>query len=406
MNYKLKIIKTESDYTLAQSQLTQFISEYENKKHNKEFLDEFELLSYLIDKYEKKKFDFGKVDFISAIKFQMEQLELTRKDLEPILGASSRVSEILSGKKSLTKSMIKRLHEHLFIPYEILMSEPASTRDNLAIDVSTYPLKEMLNRGIFEGYKTATATFKKNAEKLIHDYLSEFGQTPKVFCRSSVNSTHMRSVKEMNEINLQVWKCEVLKKAKNNKLVKTSFNKKCLSLDFMNEILKLSKFRNGPLLAQEELARNGIHLIYEPHFSKTYLDGAAMKGLDENPIIGITGRYDRLDNFWFVLMHELAHVWKHLDADRSDIFDDLESAENDDIEIEADSLALDALMDQDEWKNTVYPEIEDADDLAHFANRYSVDASIIAGRYRKESGDYRKFNRWIGSKRVRILFEK
>lgn len=60
-------------------------------------------------------------------------------------------------------------------------------------------------------------------------------------------------------------------------------------------------------MAQEFLADNGITLIVEPQCKKTYLDGAAMLD-DHTPIVALTFRHDRLDNFWFALMHELVHV--------------------------------------------------------------------------------------------------
>ena len=66
----------------------------------------------------------------------------------------------------------------------------------------------------------------------------------------------------------------------------------------------------------EYLAHSGIPLVVEPHLPQTYLDGAAFLLPAGRPVIGLTLRYDRLDNFWFVLFHELAHVVKHLRKDR------------------------------------------------------------------------------------------
>lgn len=88
--------------------------------------DELEVLSILIEKYEDEHYPIGPSDPIEAIKFRMEQRGLTQRDLEPFIGSSGRVSEVLNRKRKLSLRMIKRLHEGLNIPYESLMSEAAA----------------------------------------------------------------------------------------------------------------------------------------------------------------------------------------------------------------------------------------------------------------------------------------
>ena len=82
----------------------------------------------------------------------------------------------------------------------------------------------------------------------------------------------------------------------------------------MREVAQLSVYEDGPRRAQERLAAHGIALVIERHLPRTHLDGAALCLLDGRPVIGLTLRYDRIDNFWFSLMHELAHVSLHLDC--------------------------------------------------------------------------------------------
>ena len=72
--------------------------------------------------YEHKHFPISAADPIEAIKFRMEQQGLTQKDLEPFIGSSGRVSEVLNHKRGLSLPMVKRLHEVLNIPYESLLS--------------------------------------------------------------------------------------------------------------------------------------------------------------------------------------------------------------------------------------------------------------------------------------------
>ncbi len=84
--------------------------------------DEMEILVTLIEAYENKYFPMGVVDPVEAIKFRMEQQGLTQKDLEPFIGTSGRVSEVLNHKRRLSLQMVKRLHDGLHIPYESLLA--------------------------------------------------------------------------------------------------------------------------------------------------------------------------------------------------------------------------------------------------------------------------------------------
>lgn len=83
--------------------------------------DEMEILVALIEAYENKHYPIKHADPVEAIRFQMEQMNLKQKDLEPYLGVPSKISEVLSGKRQLSLPMIKKLHNGLNIPYENLI---------------------------------------------------------------------------------------------------------------------------------------------------------------------------------------------------------------------------------------------------------------------------------------------
>ncbi|MFQ6006118.1 MAG: type II toxin-antitoxin system HigA family antitoxin [Woeseia sp.] len=83
--------------------------------------DELDVLMFIVAKYEDEHFSIPASGPIEAIKFLMEQNSLSRKDLEPYIGASGRVSEVLNRKRNLTLAMIKKLHEGLKFPYECLI---------------------------------------------------------------------------------------------------------------------------------------------------------------------------------------------------------------------------------------------------------------------------------------------
>lgn len=83
--------------------------------------DELEVLSILIKEYEQNRFPFPKPNPLEAIKFRIEQRQMTEGELSAILGHRSRKSEILSGKRKLSLTMIRKLHDKLNIPAEVLI---------------------------------------------------------------------------------------------------------------------------------------------------------------------------------------------------------------------------------------------------------------------------------------------
>jgi HTH-type transcriptional regulator/antitoxin HigA len=154
----------------------------------------------------------------------------------------------------------------------------------------------------------------------------------------------------------------------------------------MEAVVKLSYLNDGPKLAAEFLRKSGIHLIVEPHLPKTFLDGAAIRFSETSRIVALTLRYDRLDNFWFVLMHELAHIALHIDSGMCDsIVDDLDEASTEAIEKEADEMASEAL-------------------IRAFAQSLRVHPAIVAGRVRYEQKDFKLYTKMLGSGSVREQF--
>jgi HTH-type transcriptional regulator/antitoxin HigA len=116
---EIKAIKTEADYSSALSRLEDIFHAPESSKEG----DEAEVLTILIEKYEDEHYPIGAPDPIEAIKFRMEQLNLSQRDLAKVIGFDSRVSELFSRKRKLTLKMIRNLHKELNIPFEALLAE-------------------------------------------------------------------------------------------------------------------------------------------------------------------------------------------------------------------------------------------------------------------------------------------
>jgi HTH-type transcriptional regulator/antitoxin HigA len=115
----IRLIKTEQDYNEAMNRLEEIFDASPGTAEG----DELEVLSFLIDAYEKENFPIEAPDPIEAVKFRMEQLGMKQKDLADVLGFKSRVSEILNRKRKLTLEMIRKLHKALNIPTKVLIEE-------------------------------------------------------------------------------------------------------------------------------------------------------------------------------------------------------------------------------------------------------------------------------------------
>ena len=117
----IRPIKTKSDYEKTLRRIEALIS----AKADTDQGDELDVLATLVDVYEQDHFPVGAADPVEAILFRMDQQGLDRKDLEPYIGSRHRVSDILNRRRNLSLGMIRRLHQGLGIPLEILIGVAA-----------------------------------------------------------------------------------------------------------------------------------------------------------------------------------------------------------------------------------------------------------------------------------------
>ncbi|WP_259070015.1 helix-turn-helix domain-containing protein [Mucilaginibacter sp. X4EP1] len=115
----LKPIKTEDQYNKALARV--YVLMQKEVVENSSESDELEVLSILIKEYENEHHPIPSPNPLDAIKFRLDQMGLSEKELGEILGYRSRKSEILSGKRKLSLSMIRKLHETLHIPANVLI---------------------------------------------------------------------------------------------------------------------------------------------------------------------------------------------------------------------------------------------------------------------------------------------
>jgi HTH-type transcriptional regulator / antitoxin HigA len=120
---KTKIIKTEAEYNEACAQIYNLINSSEEPfESNSAEGEELELLSMLVEKYEREVYPGEAPTPIEAILFRMEQMNLRQSDIAPLFGGKTRISEVLNGKRPLNLKTIALLHEYLGIPLESLIN--------------------------------------------------------------------------------------------------------------------------------------------------------------------------------------------------------------------------------------------------------------------------------------------
>lgn len=116
---QIKIIRSGQDHQEALTRLRKLLSS--RTRRSKAARDEIQILGMLVERYEQTRYPKEQVDPVEAIELEMEQRGLTAKQLTPYLGPPSRISEVLSRKRSLSLTQIRKLHTGLGIPLSILI---------------------------------------------------------------------------------------------------------------------------------------------------------------------------------------------------------------------------------------------------------------------------------------------
>ena len=365
--------------------------------------DELDVLLTLVRVYEKENHPVPPPTPIEAIRFVMDQRGMKQADLVPYIGSRSKVSEILRGKRTLSLSMIRSLHTHLNIPAEILIKNGMDfPLDGEGVNWDSFPVKEIVNRGWVTGLDPITQAeeiMRKLASQACAD--SYFTDQSRACLRQGAR----RNEKD-DPYSVDAWILGIL--ALSEKIeTGEKFNQTILDKSFIVKVVCLSGLKDGPLRAKEFLQNKGIKLVVVPHFKQTYLDGAALLNKKGEPIIALSLRYDRLDNFWFTLAHELAHlVLGHAhSAEGQCIIDDLDIVEpQNEIESEADELAKESLIPSRLWERHPARNTGKLKDIIDLATKADIHKSIVAGRIRYERNNYRILWPHVGSGQVRKLF--
>jgi HTH-type transcriptional regulator/antitoxin HigA len=218
---------------------------------------------------------------------------------------------------------------------------------------------------------------------------------------------HRKSVAANSETShnaLEIWLARVLQEsAEQRTQIKAKFN--IADTSWLKQLAMLSVYPDGPIRAAELLREKGILLVVESQLPHTLLDGAALLFMDSIPVIGMTLRHDRLDNFWFTLFHELGHVFLHFNHGlKVGFVDDLDGPSLEKAELDADSFAQSHLLPDEVWNSAPARFSKSSELVVSFAKARNIHPAVVAGRIRRDRNDYRIFGELLGRGQVRRLF--
>jgi HTH-type transcriptional regulator/antitoxin HigA len=327
-----------------------------------------------------------------AKRLHLKEQQIQRYESEEYASASLRRLVEIAGALDLDISEVAEIR-----PPRAVRRPPSSP----PTDWDRFPIKEMYRRAWFEdiGFSGSQSAALANGAALAMAYVERaMPRRQPAFLRHRA-----RFGSEMNWYALWAWQCRVVIMAGKESLPNT-FSRNVLSQSWLRDLAHQSRLPDGPVRAKEMLARVGIPLIIEPHLPQTYLDGAVFLLPSGRPVIGMTARFDRLDNYWFVLFHELGHIVQHLRKGKLEtIFDDLET-DRDAFETAADSFASAALIPTAAWEVALARYLRTAESVVSFAEAQGVHPAIVAGRIRREACNYVMLSDLVGSGEVRRHF--
>jgi HTH-type transcriptional regulator/antitoxin HigA len=276
--------------------------------------------------------------------------------------------------------------------------EPEAEKNVFRLTLTPALLRELRKRNWIE---LPNSIDNEEAAGLFISYIEYASKIAKgtPFHRKS-STTNSESI----ESTLTAWRARVLRVGtEQHSRVKSKFN--ITDASWLEGLIALSVYPDGPIRAAELLRERGIAFVVEPHLPHTLLDGAALLLSDSTPIVALTLRHDRLDNFWFTLLHEMGHIFLHFNRGlEAGFLDDLDDDSLEKTELEADRFAQSNLLPDEVWSISPARFSKSAEPIKIFAEARNIHPAIVAGRIRRDRNNYRIFDEIVGRGQVRRLF--
>jgi HTH-type transcriptional regulator/antitoxin HigA len=268
-----------------------------------------------------------------------------------------------------------------------------------SFEMSSTDLQKVLRHARDHGWLDKADQSDENGisqlRRAVAEHVGEYG-TPSLL-RTGINVEDLTK-----DWLLLAWKAQITRIAL--RAARQNFVKyRPLDVSWLKTLVQLSSYDDGPIRAKTLLQMHGILLVVEPQISGMRVDGAAFL-VDETPVVGITLRLDSVDNFWFTLLHEVAHIILHYRTGlASGFFDDADNPGVDELELEANQFASNMLIPDEVWKRAPARISKNAEPIERFAKQLGISPAIVFGRIRNERQNYRLFSDKIGRGTIRKL---
>lgn len=196
------------------------------------------------------------------------------------------------------------------------------------------------------------------------------------------------------------WRAQVTRRAEASiKALKPEYRP--LNVGWLIDLVRLSVLQDGPSRVTSLLNDQGIIFVIEPPIPGMGIDGASFL-IDDIPVIGMTLLRDSIDNFWFTLLHEIAHIILHYRTGLSrGFYDDILEANLSKVEQQANNFAGNLLIPDELWQKSPARIAKDPQPIEKFAAQLGIHPAIVFGRIRMERKNYSLFSNQIGQGMVR-----
>jgi HTH-type transcriptional regulator/antitoxin HigA len=267
---------------------------------------------------------------------------------------------------------------------------------------ATTAVREMIRRKWFLPEPSENKQLSRG--KGLRDFLFEHNSHRALFAAAAMYRRQIRQRDLVDELAASAWLCRVMDRAMERPSCHFDTNR--ISDTAITHLVRLSTDSSGPLRAIRYLAKLGVTVVLENGLPGMRTDGASFMAKGVGPVIAMTLRHDRIDSFWFTLLHEIGHVLLHL-ADRpNEVFvDSLEEDETDESELEAEAnaFAKDAFVPRDTWSRSNAFRFGTEPAVLELAGKCSIHPAIVAGRLRFEKRKYTALTHLLGAGEVRSV---
>lgn len=326
--------------------------------------------------------------------------KLSQKDLARKLGLREQVIQRWEAERyrSINLANYQKVAQTLGVRWRPEHGLPLTEQWGLSYDVTRDDLTKVARHAQANGW---LASDENSTEKAIAALVRHIGDHVIRHGTPSLLRTGMRSDDRPENWSLLAWKAQVTRRAEAISGERRVPRYRAVDVSWLVELVQLSELPNGPALAKDLLLEHGIILVIEPQIVGMALDGAAFL-VDDIPVIGMTLLRDTVDNFWFTLLHEIAHiVLHHRTGLAAGFFDELTGQTIDEFEDEANRFAGNLLIPEEAWTRSSARISKVAAPIERFAAQLNIHPAIVFGRIRMERGDYKIFSDRIGRGEVR-----